>query len=114
MNFIEFLRKRDVYGAPVSLNYKGKRSFQTIGGAEATILLRILILIYFCKQLIQVIDYDDPQISSYEVFEDRGDMENPLALGDSKVDFIVGFMNQVYVPVAVDPRYGKFELINYS
>ena len=64
--------------------------------------------------MIQVIDYDDPQISSYEVMEDRADMENPLVLGDSKIDFVVGFTNQAYELVEIDPRYGKLELYHHS
>ena len=76
----------------------------------ASIILRITILIYFCKQLVQVVDYGDPQINSYEIMEDRADMEKAIVLGESKSDFIVGFMNQAYVPVKLDPRYGKIEL----
>ena len=41
-------------------------------------------------------------------------MENPLLLGDNKIDFIVGFMNMAYTPVEIDSRYGKLELYHHS
>ena len=87
------LRELDNYGAPVSLKYRGKQSYQTVGGAVATLLLRMTIGLYFCKQLLQVMDYGDPEISSYEVMDDRNNMEKALVLNDMKTDFIVGFMN---------------------
>ena len=58
-------------------------------------------------------DYDDPQISSYEIMEDRAHMEEPLLLGDSKLDFVVGFVNLAFAPVEIDPRYGKLELYHH-
>ena len=74
----------------------------------------MIIAIYFCKQLIQVMDYDDPQISSYEIMEDRSHMEKPLVLGDSKLDFVVGFVNLAFETVEIDSRYGKLELYHHS
>ena len=80
----------------------------------ATIILRVIMLIFFCKQLIQVLDYGEPQINSYEIMEDRADMEEAILLGESKVDFVVGFLNEAYVPVELDPRFGKLELYHHA
>ena len=41
-------------------------------------------------------------------------MENPLVLSERYTDFIVGFMNAAYVPVPLDPRFGKLELYQYG
>ena len=46
--------------------------------------------------------------------EDRSDMVNPIVLGESKTNFIVGFFNEVYAPVEVDPRYGRLELYQHK
>ena len=46
--------------------------------------------------------------------EDRADMEEAILLGESKVDFVVGFLNEAYVPVELDPRFGKLELYHHA
>ena len=46
--------------------------------------------------------------------EDRADMEEAILLGESKVDFTVGFLNEAYVPVKLDPRFGKLELYHHA
>ena len=75
--FSDKLRKYDKFGASFSLNYQGSDTFLTLGGGVASICLKILILTYLCIQTIALVDYKDPDISSYIIMEDRGDMTEP-------------------------------------
>ena len=72
--------------------------------------MTIFILAYFCKLLIEVVEYGDPQISSYEIMEDRSNMETALRLSDMHTNFVFGFMDKFLKPVELDPKIGKFEL----
>ena len=63
LNFDCMLKKLkaiDSFGAPIELNYRGDIRFRTIGGACATFLMALLILIYLCMQVIKVVGYGDP------------------------------------------------------
>ena len=61
--FIKYLVSLDAYGEPVTLNYKGSSTFKTGFGAFFTIVLRVFILIFGVFSLIEVLQYEDPQIS---------------------------------------------------
>ena len=71
---LNFLRSFDASGARLGLNFKGESDFKTTCGGFLTLCLQILSLAYFAMRLIVVIEYDDANIGSYEVFEDRGKM----------------------------------------
>ena len=45
-NFIKYIVSQDVFGEPVTLNYKGEATFKTGVGAFFTIALRAFILSY--------------------------------------------------------------------
>ena len=46
MGFVNFLKSFDVFGEPVSLNYKGGTTFKTCLGAFFSIIIKIFLLIY--------------------------------------------------------------------
>lgn len=58
------IRHCDKFGAPVLLNFKGRDSFGTLGGGVASVLIYALILVFFLKQIIQLINHEDPMLSS--------------------------------------------------
>ena len=82
MKVFKKLRGCDVNGATVDLNFKGDTEHKTLCGGIASIILKALILGFFCMQSIAVWNYNDPIISSYQVLEDRTLMEEPINLVD--------------------------------
>ena len=69
--FINYLISLDAFGEPVTLNYRGDSSFKTGVGAFFTIVLRIFIFTYGLFELIKVLQYEDPQISQYTIYDKR-------------------------------------------
>ena len=109
MSVINRVRGCDQFGAPISLNFDGKTSYNTLGGGIASLCLRALILSYLAMQLLAVFNYDDPTISSFTIIEDRTKMKEPMSLGDYNVDIAFFFMsNKGASPVQLDPNIGRF------
>ena len=65
MKAIGKLRGCDKFGAQVSLNFKGETEYRTVCGGLFSLALRVLILAFFCMQLVAVIEFSDPDIVSY-------------------------------------------------
>ena len=62
MGIINFLTSFDVFGEPISLNYKGDKSFKTFIGAFFTIMIKTFLMVYAGQQLLKLFSYDDPTI----------------------------------------------------
>ena len=93
---MDFVRSFDQFGTQVSLNYApGKTHYQTACGGCISFVFKALIFAYFLKQLLAMMDYADPAISSYQIMENREKMQkgDALNLGDYNVNFIFGFLN---------------------
>ena len=93
MSVINRVRGCDQFGAPISLNFDGKTSYNTLGGGIASLCLRALILSYLAMQLLAVFNYDDPTISSFTIIEDRTQMKEPMSFEDYNVSFIFNFVS---------------------
>ena len=93
MSVLNRLRGCDSFGAPISLNFNGESSFNTAGGGIASLCLKVLILTYLTMQTLKVYNFDDPQISSFQIVEDRTNMEEPMSLADYKAKFIFGMLS---------------------
>jgi len=89
----EKVRSLDIFGADVDLNYQGSASYKTIGGAICTVLFYTGILIYSGMQILSVVGYKEPQINSYDILENRGDMKSALRFGEHNLNFVFGFMD---------------------
>ena len=59
------VRSLDDFGASISLNFKGDPEIKTLCGGIVSLVLRILIIAFFCMQTLAVFEYSDPVISSY-------------------------------------------------
>ena len=55
---------------------------------------------------LEVINYDDPQIVSYNILEDRKHMTEHLNAVDYNLDFVVSFLGPNYHSVPLDSRIG--------
>ena len=91
--FVNRVRACDKFGAKVGLNFEGKHSYETIGGGVMSGLLRIIILVYLCMKLLVVFNYKDPQISVYEIVEDRQTVFETLNLDEFHSAFQISFFN---------------------
>ena len=76
------IRSNDSFSAQIRLTHGGKDSFGTLCGGIASISLQIIILTYFCMRLLSVVNFEELQLSSYTIMEDRNLMDMPLILGD--------------------------------
>ena len=105
------VRSFDIAGAEVGLKYAGEGRFKTMGGGLLTSCLRVVTLTYFIMRVITLAEFEDASISSFEVIEDRSDMNSALALEKHNMDFFFGFTNvDSSQPVPLDPRIGSFTL----
>ena len=93
MKILDKVRGCDQFGATVNLNFKGETEYKTLCGGCFSLALRVLILAFFCMQLAAVIQYDDPNILSYQVMEDRSQMDEPYVLSDYNVNFYFNFFD---------------------
>ena len=55
----ERIRSCDNFGVPINLKLGGNSVFQTAGGGLVSIFLKILITIYFCIQVLNVVNFND-------------------------------------------------------
>ena len=93
MTLTDIVRGCDQSGASIGLNYQGDSRFQMIGGGLASIALKILILTFFCMQLMAVVTYKDPQVNSFEIMESRSSMDEPMNLAANNFSFYFGLMS---------------------
>jgi|LakMenE01Jun11ns_1017448.scaffolds.fasta_scaffold7927904_1 hypothetical protein len=49
-SFLNFIKKRDHYGAPITLTFDGEDTFKTLRGGVLTILVNIYLLVYVISQ----------------------------------------------------------------
>ena len=62
---------QDAYGESVGLNYKGESNYKTGLGALCSILLRTFMLTYLILGLIDLFNYQDPQIIQVSFFQNK-------------------------------------------
>ena len=61
--FLNFLKSQDAFGEPVGLNYRGESTFKTWIGALGSMSIKIFIMIFAATQVIDLFNYQDPQIT---------------------------------------------------
>ena len=111
MKLKEAIRSQDMFGDPVGLLMAGKSTFPTIGGGLATAVLKVFILSFFCMQLIALVNYSDPQISSFTVLDSRVSMTE-LSAEEYGLDIYFYFTNQDGQVLPLDPSIGRFGLFS--
>ena len=58
----------DDFGYPISLNYKGRSTFNTILGGSVSLLIRTLLLSYFIYQCISIFTYGNSSVTKSSYF----------------------------------------------
>jgi len=54
VNFFDFIKKRDDYGHPVGMTYKGEDTYQTVRGGIISIAVNIYLFYYLVIMFIPV------------------------------------------------------------
>ena len=68
--FCDLFKRVDLYGKPVSVNFRHKNFYQTRFGALLSILTAIFILTYFSIQLDKLVARRNPDVMSNTVLGD--------------------------------------------
>ena len=68
----------------------------------STLAMYTIIIVFFCMSMAAVFGYKDPQISVYQIMEDRQNMKEPLNLGTHYMDFVFGFLDRNFRPQPMD------------
>ena len=58
-----FIRRQDAFGEPVTINYKGHASYNTIFGGAITLVEKIFILVVAILGLLDLVNYKDPNVT---------------------------------------------------
>ena len=85
------MRAFDTFASYISLNFTGIEKYGTVGGGLATLTLKLLVLAFLVKQVIQLANYGDPTISSYEIYREGTDMTDPINAHEMGVQIYLGF-----------------------
>ena len=57
LRLAERIRSFDVFGVAIGINYKGKATYQTLGGGLVTFILKVTMLGFLIKSTIDVMSY---------------------------------------------------------
>ena len=85
MGFLKFMQSQDVAGASVNLNLAGQTKYGTFCGGVASVCVKVVVLGFFVTQVLHLANYSDPQISRYEVYDDRFNQDKLYNLADMSV-----------------------------
>ena len=88
MKATRIIRVCDKFGHSMHMTFKGDSTYTTTSDGAASICLNLVILTFFVKQLLAVVTYKDPTISSYEVMENRSQMTEALNMADYEMSFV--------------------------
>lgn len=73
--FIDLILSRDVFGHPLSVNYKGSDIFQTKIGAFFSIVTQLMTLGILVIKSIELVNMSDPSLQLYRrpIYEETVD-----------------------------------------
>jgi hypothetical protein len=105
MKFKSPFNNFDLLTIPISLSYKNKYLYQTIVGSILSIILSLIIIIYFIQQSIQIV-----RKSSFEIFSNE--FQNPKESIDfTNVPILFTLTNYIGIPLQLDPKIAKYSVI---
>ena len=73
--FCNNLKRADLYGEPVSVNFRKKNFYQTRLGAFVTIFTAIIIISYFVIQMEKWVTKRNPDVVTNTILRDMKDIE---------------------------------------
>ena len=63
----ESIKEKDVYGQPISLNFKGSETFNTLPGGILSIFMSVLLVAYFVLRLKQMVQRDNWTLNTQDI-----------------------------------------------
>ena len=103
------IKSYDSFGTPISVNYKGSDSYQTIPGGIITLIARIFLLYVATTKFIQLYSRSDPNFTPYTVQTDLS-KEPKLNWKDNKFNFSMSlFSFAVAGPIEIPPEFGYIQ-----
>ena len=83
------LTKADVFGIPITINYKGESHYKTFFGAICTFFIFFIIIAFAARNLTKMINRTDPDYSYFRLTVDRN-QEDPLNLPEVNGQMYIG------------------------
>ena len=95
--FGKFLEKFDIYGYPISLQYRGGETYRTAFGGVLTVITLTLICINTVDIITQYFDHSAQQEQSNTIQEDLFNME-PIKIDESMMDIVIAHIGSIPPP----------------
>ena len=86
-SFTDFLKGQDVFGHPITINYRGEDAYSTAWGAFLTIVQKVFILVIAVMGVLDLLAHKDPNIVQYTIYDKRND-DSELNLAENQGGFI--------------------------
>ena len=104
------LRRQDAFGEPVTINYRGDKTFTTMLGAVVSFVEKVFILVVAVMGLIDLFTYKDPNITQFSIYDTRIDNKE-FNFKQANGGFLFAIFDKTAKNyVALDPRYGKLRI----
>ncbi len=87
--FSKLIKKQDSFGVPITLNYKGSSTYQSLFGGVMSIISKCLVLAYFGTQINTVYQKSSYAVTSTQSFIDLDSQQLTLNLTTSDIDLAV-------------------------
>ena len=98
-SFLNFIKTKDRYGAPIALTFEGEDAFKTVRGGIITIAVSIYMLFYIITEFIPVFDKKIDTFQSQTRYYNTSNSFDPFQNG---FDFSFGFKE------TLDPQIASF------
>ena len=79
-----------------------------MAGGFVSILVKTLVFTFLVLQVIAMLGYSDPQISSFKIFESRNDMPEAISMPDYGMRLFFCMTDKQSIPTLMDKRFGRF------
>ena len=80
----QFVKNLDALGQPVTVKYDGDSSFKTHIGGVCTCAILTFMLAFTISSVINLVTYQDPQVTQFEVYDYRAGGGDDYNLGETK------------------------------
>lgn len=95
-SMICFVRNRDIYGHPVTLNYRGDDTYKTCIGGTLSMVLLFLVSAYTFLKGKYMIDIEEWQLTQQQILASRADLVEPKHFNGSQyANISIGIQFQI-------------------
>ena len=79
--FLHFVRSQDVFGEKVQFTFKGKKTYQTVVGAIASIIIKLILAFFIAYEFYVIFARKHPAIAVKEEIAEEHKKIEPFQLG---------------------------------